>query len=157
MRRSLCLCAVLAIAGGAAAQPVPPTETGARPGNVIGTGMSLPRSDSASNITATDTHSELAPTLPAPPASDDIQSLLLAARQALQKGRTGEAQEALERAETRALDRSVPQGAERVVDQGPLVRATQQARAALADNNPSAAIRIINGALPHAARADIPR
>ncbi len=139
----------------AAAQPMP--NDGARPGNVIGTGMSLPRSDTASNINSQTTTSELAPNLPAPPAGDDIQTLLLDARASLQAGRTGEAQEALERAETRALDRSVPYGTERQVDSGPLVRATNGARAALAAGNIAAAITIINEALPRAAAADIPR
>jgi hypothetical protein len=139
----------------AAAQPVP--NDGARPGNIIGTGMSLPRSDNASNINSQTTSSELAPNLPAPPAGDDIQTLLLDARTSLQAGRTGEAQEALERAETRALDRSVPYGGERQVDAGPLVRATNGARAALAAGNIAAAINIINEALPRAAAADIPR
>ena len=85
-------------------------ETGARPGNVIGTGMSLPMSDKAGNIVPGDTGSPVAARLPPPPVGDDasVHDLLLAARAALIADRTGEAQEALEMAETRALDRSVP-------------------------------------------------
>jgi hypothetical protein len=101
--------------------------------------------------------SDLAARLPAPPASDDIQTLLLYARQALQAGRTDEAQEALERAETRALDRSVPAGTEREVATGPVVRAAGDARQALAAGNITGAISIITAALPNAADADIPR
>ena len=142
--------AAFLVAGSAAAQ----TVDGARPGNVIGTGMSLPRSDAASNLDSQTTRSELAPALPAPSATDDIQSLLLDARHALQ---TGEAQEALERAETRALDRSVPQGDERVVSADPLTEATGRARAALAAGDPASAIKAIDAALPRAADADIPR
>jgi len=144
---------LLCVAGAAEAQ----TEDGARPGNIIGTGMSLPRSDTASNINGQTAHSALAPNLPAPPASEDIQTLMLAARQALQAGRTGEAQEALERAETRALDRSVIAGTEREPATGPVVLAAGEARQALAAGNVAGAISIINAALPSAAHADIPR
>jgi hypothetical protein len=92
---------------------VPPganPANGARPGNDIGTGMSLPTSDQAGNITPQDTTSLIAGRLPEPPLDDNatIQDYLLAARNSLAAGRSGEAQEALERAETRALDRSVP-------------------------------------------------
>jgi len=104
-----------------------------------------------------DAQSDLATSLPAPPATDDIQTLLLDARQSLQAGRTGEAQEALERAETRALDRSVPVGAEREVATGPVVRAAGAARQALAAGNVAGAISIIDAALPSAATADLPK
>jgi hypothetical protein len=153
MTRITPLLAALFLASAAAAQ----TVDGARPGNMVGTGMSLPRSDTASNIGAQDTRSELAPNLPAPSATDDIQTLLLDARHALQTGQTGAAQEALERAETRVLDRSVPQGEERVLAEDPLTAATGQARAALAAGDIQGAIRVIDAALPRAADADIPR
>jgi hypothetical protein len=151
---ALCAAVALALPAIAAAQQQP--SDGARPGNEISTGMSLPRSDKASNLNRETTQSELAPNLPSPPAGDDIQTLLLDARRALKAGQTGEAQEALERAETRALDRSVAYGTERVVDHGPLVTATGEARAALAANDLAGAIRIIDSALPRAAMADIP-
>ena len=121
-------------------------QSGARPGNEIGTGQSLPRSDQAGNIDGATTHSELAPNLPSPSA-DDIGGLLAEARADLQAGRTGAAQEALERAETRALDRSIPVGTERVPAQNPLVDAVGQARAALARGNTRGAIAIIDRAL----------
>ena len=117
----LSLLAAASLAAPAFAQqaaPVPPgwvplganPATGARPGNEIGTGMSLPTSDQAGNITPQDTASPIAARLPDPPVDDNaaIHEYLLAARNALATGRSGEAQEALERAETRALDRSVP-------------------------------------------------
>ena len=134
---------------------MPPVD-GARPGNDIGTGMSMPRSNTASNLNNATTHSVYAPNLPAPPAGDDIQTLLLAARSALIAGRTGEAQEALERAETRALDRSVPYGGQNVPDSGKLVSATGRARAALAAGDTRGAIAVIDQAIPNAAAADIP-
>jgi len=129
---------------------------GARPGNVIGTGMSLPRSDKASNLDAHTTSSSLAPNLPAPQAGEEIQTLLIDARTALQAGRTGEAQEALERAETRALDRSVPAGDERFPAQDSLVHAISEARASLAAGNVAGAMAVITASLPRAADADVP-
>ncbi len=126
---------------------VAPGGDGARPGNDIGTGMSLPRSDTAGNLNAATTHSELAPNLPAPPGLDTIRDLLMDARDALAARRTGEAQEALERAETRALDRDIPVGTERIPAQGGFVAGLNQARDALAHNDLQGAIAIINGLL----------
>lgn len=151
MRLMVCLALIWSTA--AAAQ----SATGARPGNEIGTGMSLPRSDKASNINGETTHSRLAPNLPAPPDSEDTQTLLLFAKKALQAGRTGEAQEALERAETRALDRSVVAGTQTVPASGKLVQSISMARQALAAGDTAGAITLIEGALPAAAAADLPR
>ena len=144
-------CALLLLTGTAAAQPYTPPATqpgdGARPGNDIGTGMSLPRSDKAGNINAATTHSDLAPNLPAPAAVDSVHDLLMIARQALVANQTGAAQEALERAESRALDRDVAPGTERIPDQNPQVAAIAQARDALANNNLRGAIAIVDAAL----------
>lgn len=130
----------------AAAQQAYPSDTGARPGNDIGTGQSLPRSDKAGNINGATTRSDLAPNLPAP-ATDSVRGLLMEARQDLASGRTGAAQEALERAETRALDRSIPVGTERIPSEDPLVAATGQARDALGNGNIQGAMAIIDNAL----------
>jgi hypothetical protein len=135
---------LLATATPALAQPA---DTGARPGNEIGTGQSLPRSDKAGNLDAATTHSELAPNLPAPAGADTVRDLLLAARQDLLSNQTGAAQEALERAETRALDRSIPVGTEHIPAQDPLVAVVTQARGALATGNTQGAVGIIDGAL----------
>jgi hypothetical protein len=54
----------------APATPQTPYVSGARPGNEIGTGQSLPTSNKASNIVPSDTGSVIAPRLPAPPLSD---------------------------------------------------------------------------------------
>lgn len=96
-------------------QGVPPganPATGARPGNDIGTGMSLPMGTRASNIDAADTRSVIAPNLPSPPLDRNASAadFLRAAQTALQANRTGEAQQSLEMAQTRLLDRSVPMG-----------------------------------------------
>ncbi len=152
-----CLLAACALPIGGTGLAAQPAQDGARPGNVIGTGASLPRSDRAGNLDAATTHSELAPNLPAPPASDDLQTLLLDARASLLAGRTGQAQEALERAETRALDRSVVRGSERVPASGLLVTQVSQALQALAAGQTEAAVRLIDAAVPAAAQADIPR
>jgi WXXGXW repeat (2 copies) len=63
----------------------------------------------ASNITVTDVRSAVAPALPAPRVPDGSPpvAFLEAARAALDLGRTGETQEALERAEARLLSRVV--------------------------------------------------
>jgi hypothetical protein len=144
-------CALLLLTGTAAAQPYTPPATqpgdGARPGNDIGTGMSLPRSDKAGNINAATTHSDLAPNLPAPAGVDSVHDLLMIARQALAVNQTGAAQEALERAESRALDRDIAPGTERIPDQNPQVAAIAQARDALANNNLRGAIAIVDAAL----------
>ena len=70
--------AIIAIVGvaatGAVGQPVSQAlpagidpATGARPGNDIGTGSSLPMSNRSSNISPGDTTSVIAPNLPSPP------------------------------------------------------------------------------------------
>jgi len=129
------------------AQPLPDTDTGARPGNVIGTGNSLPRSNAAGNLNAATTHSDLAPNLPAPVGLESVRDLLLTARQDLLARQTGAAQEALERAETRALDRDITPGTERIPDRSPEIAVIAQARDALANNNLNGAIAVIDQAL----------
>jgi hypothetical protein len=123
--------------------------TGARPGNEIGTGQSLPLSNQASNINGADTRSPIAPRLPTPTAGDDatIRQYLMNARAALASGRTGEGQEALERAETRMLDRSVAPEQVGNAIHGPGVEDVGAARRALAAGDAPGAIQIIDAAL----------
>jgi hypothetical protein len=150
------LVVVFGVAGSAAvAQPLPPgvnPDSGALPGNEIGTGRSLPMSDKAGNISPTDTISAIAPNLPSPAIGDNAspRDYLLAARTALLLGRTGEAQQALEMAETRALDRSVPlfQTSTRIKE--PLIGEIEQALQALSEGDRGRAVQIIETALPHA-------
>lgn len=70
-----------------------------------------PRSNMASNISSSNS-GLVAPALPAPMVGPNatVLTYLHAARTAFAAGRTGEAQQALEMAETRTLDRSVVQG-----------------------------------------------
>ncbi len=130
------------------AQPVPNTPNGARPGNIPGTGQSLPLSNNASNISASDTRSLIAPRLPNPDVGESAPPRLYleAARRALVANRTGEAQEALERAETRALDRSVRPSRAGDASGQPLVRRIADARAALSTGDRALAIQIIEAA-----------
>jgi hypothetical protein len=121
-------------------------ETGARPGHVPGVGVSLPLSGRASNIMPSNTHSIIAPTLPTPsvPTNAGAQDFLNAAKTALAQHRTGEAQEAMERAETRRLDRDAAQGIAPSSD--PLIGHIRAARQALATHNLNTAEQEIAGA-----------
>jgi hypothetical protein len=123
--------------------------TGARPGNVIGTGNSLPTSSNASNISRGDTHADIAPRLPVPAISDnaDPRQFLSVARQALQRNQTGAAQEALERAETRLLDRSTSPENMNAPDQGPMIQQITDARQALSRGDKSHALQVISAAM----------
>jgi hypothetical protein len=113
-----------------------------------------PISYKASNITPNDTRSVIAPALPPPPVGDKAtpQDYLRVAQQALARGRTGEAQEALERVEARALDRSVPLFQTDKPIEDPLVAQIRQARLALGSNDPARAMQLITSASDMAAR-----
>ncbi len=90
-------------------------RTGARYGHVPGIGQSVPFSTHASNIVPGDTHSQIAPNLvPKPPVGRNasMHAFLHSARRAIARGRTGEAQEALERAMTARLNRDQLRGIE---------------------------------------------
>jgi len=118
-----------------------------------GTGESGPASNKASNITAADTHSAIAPHLPQPPVGEGAtaDSYLQAAQSALQTHRTGAAQQALEMAETRLLDRSTPVNAADQPDQDAAVQQVANARKALASGDTqgaSSAIQMAMGGAP---------
>jgi hypothetical protein len=123
--------------------------TGARPGHQIGVGDSLPRSGKASNIVPADTRSNIAPTLPMATVGDDAASrdYLKAARASLVAGRTGQAQQSLEMAETRVLDRSVRQGETDTPSHSQLVSRIREARHALGGGDRTQAIQLIDLAL----------
>ena len=125
------------------------TATGARPGNEPGTNNSLPMSTQASNISQTDTRSPIAPRLPDPSvgANGSPEQYLAAARQALSRHRTGEAQQALEMAETRALDRSAGPDAANSPDQNPMITQIGKARDALARRDMAGADAAISAAM----------
>jgi len=136
-------------------QGVPPganPTTGARPGNEIGTGMSMPMSTRSSNIDASDTRSTIAPNLPTPPIGPNAGPVdyLRAAQTSLQAGRTGEAQQSLEMAQTRLLDRSVPMGQTNNPSDHPAVMQVSQALKALAAHDRATAMQLIQSAIPAA-------
>lgn len=103
-------------------------------------GAGSPLSQAASNTTAANTRSEIAPRLPDPgAASSTPEAYIAAAQRALAAGRTGAAQEALERAETRLLTRSTdPSMAGSPADM-PMVRQISDARQALANRDTAGA------------------
>jgi hypothetical protein len=127
---------------------VDPT-TGARPGHQIGVGESLPLSNNASNMGPSDTRSSIAPTLPQSTAGNDAatRDYLRSARASLIAGQTGQAQQSLEMAETRALDRSVGQGQTETPSHSALVSQIRDARHALGDGDSKHAIQLIDLAL----------
>jgi hypothetical protein len=123
--------------------------TGARPGHQIGVGESLPLSNRASNIDTADTRSNIAPTLPAPTIGNDggSRDYLRAARASLIGGRTGQAQQSLEMAETRALDRGVQAGQTDVPSNSQVVSRIRDARHALGNHDRAHTIQLIDLAL----------
>jgi hypothetical protein len=145
------------LAAPALAQPITPQgvppgadpATGARPGNPIGTGSSLPLGNTASNINGADTRSTIAPNLPSPDLGPNAgpRAFLQAAQHSLAAGRTGEAQQSLEMAQTRLLDRSVPQGMTNNPSGNPAVGAIAQALQALAAGDRQQCMAMIQNAM----------
>lgn len=111
-------------------------------------GAGSPRSNRASNIAPSDTRSDIAPRLPDPASANSTpEGYLAAAQRALASGKTGAAQEALERAETRVLSRSTdPSMAASPADM-PMVQQISQARRALAARDMAGAKSAINAAM----------
>jgi hypothetical protein len=115
-------------------------ETGAGPGE--------PESRRPSNIDRADTRSDIAPALPMPPVrGNSPEAYLAAANRALEHHQGGEAQEALERAETRLLDRSVPAGQGNMPEHDPRLTQIHDARMALANRDWNAARQSIQQAM----------
>ena len=100
-----------------------------------------PISNQASNLVPRDTRSDIAPALPAPNLGADAgpSGYLRAAQQSLTDRQTGKAQQGLEMAETRLLDRSVPQVDGAAPDTARPVEAIRTALRDLGHNNLAAA------------------
>lgn len=116
-----------------------------------------------SNITPADTRSITAPRLPesGTPSAGPPAAFLAAARRAVAAGRSGEAQEALERAETRLLDRPAAPGSGLQPDNRRAVLAIAAARRALAAQDRLGTVAAIDDALSpvgatQAAAAQVP-
>ena len=120
-----------------------------RPGHEPGVGDSFPASDKASNVTAADSRSRIAPRLPAPAGGENaaIGTLLTEAQHAVDTRQTGRAQEALERAETAMLQRSVQVDQATTPDQAPDVMQVEAARKALAGGDLATAKKSIAAAM----------
>ncbi len=129
----------------AVAQTAPQTDNGARPGNDIGTRSSLPLSPAASNINGSDTQSPIAPTPPAPnvPPDASAAALLMNASQSLAANQTGTADEALEQAETKILQRCVPAALANIPSADPVVMRIEQARQQIGDHDSQGAMATI--------------
>jgi hypothetical protein len=93
----------------------------------------------------------LAP-VPSPnlPQGDRASDYLRAAQGALTAGRTGEAQSALEMAQTRMLDRSVPLGQTDNPSDNPTIGQISQARQALAAHDRATCLQLIQAAITSA-------
>jgi hypothetical protein len=91
----------------------------------------------------------IAPALPMPDVGEDgpATAYLRAAEAALATGRTGEAQQALEMAQTRLLDRSVPLGQTGVPSADPAVAQISAALQALAAGDRMGCVTQIQAAL----------
>jgi hypothetical protein len=107
---------------------------------------STPMSSRASNITPADTRSTIAPALPTPMVGADAgpNAYLKAAHDALVAGRTGEAQQSLEMAETRQLARVVSPDQASSPDPDPAVTQIQNALQSLGDCDRGHALQIID-------------
>lgn len=81
-----------------------------------------------------------------------IHEFLVAARDALAAGRSGEAQEPLERAEARALDRSVPYLQTATPINNPLAQNTEQVLHTLGDGDQPRAMRLLDQVIAEAPR-----
>ena len=121
-----------------------------------GTGQSGPASVNASNIDPATTRSPIAPHLPQPPAGLNAgwRNYLTGAQRAIGMHQTGMAQQSLEMAETRLLDRSTPMDAAGQPDATPLIQLVAQARRDLASGDMAGARAAIGTALTSGPRGE---
>lgn len=123
--------------------------TGARAGHTPGVGISLPRSDSVGHTAGAPRRTGVAPTLPQPNLAENSgpNDYLRDARTAIIAGRTGAAQQALEMAQTRSLDRVVQPGQSIAPTDSRFVGQIRDALGALASGDRARAIALIDAAL----------
>jgi hypothetical protein len=133
------------------------------PGKVVTGPPGLPSvepvSRHASNITPNDTRSVIAPALPSSDLGPGATALdyLRAAESALASNQTGQAQAALENAETLLLTRSVPLGATSSPDRNPAVRNINTALQSLGSNDPQRAMNIVRRTIRMTQQAEMGR
>jgi hypothetical protein len=106
-------------------------------------------SSKASNISPADTKNEVAPVLPAAAVGEgaSVNDYLNAAKTSLSAGKTGQAQQELEMAETRVLDRSVVANRADNASNSPLVAHIREAREDLGRGDSAGAMQMIDRAL----------
>jgi len=134
--------------------PMPPASVGSDMSD--SSGRSEPLSTRAANIDQQDqAYQKIAPALPSPPVGENASPVayLRAAQSALASGRTGEAQESLEMAQTRLLDRSVPYGQTNAPINTPAIDTISKALQALAANDVTQSMQLIQAAIPQAEAA----
>jgi hypothetical protein len=132
-------------------QPADTASTGgATMGEVPAPPSHQPMSHHATNLNEQTARSRISPSLPTPAVGPDADATgyLQAAQTALSQNRTGEAQAALENAETYLLNRSVPQGAVNQPDQNPAVRNITEALQALGSGNRTRSMELIQQTIP---------
>ena len=111
-------------------------------------GAGSPSSTRASNISSGGSRSEMAPRLPDPNAANNSpEALLAAAQRSLKQGKTGAAQEALERAETRILSRTTDPSMAAQPDTSMMAQNIAQARRALGNRDIAGAQSAISMAM----------
>ena len=116
----------------------------------VGRTGSQPSSDRASNTGADVNAPQIAPSLPLPSVDENAspEELLHAARSAIARGRTGEAQEAMERAQTRLLDHSVPLFKTNQPSTHPAIPLISEALHALGAGDRAGAMAYLDKAIP---------
>ena len=142
---ALCLGAALP----ALAQSGTDPATGARAGHTPGVGTSLPLSDRVGNTTGAPIRAGVAPTLPQPNLDENSgpYDYLRTARTDIIAGRTGAAQQSLEMAQTRSLDRAILPGQSITPTDSPFIGQIRDALGALARGDRARAIALIDAAL----------
>jgi hypothetical protein len=144
---------ILATAAALAAVPAraqqPPASLPNGEGPVGTGGAGVPLSTKPANLAPSPSGSVIAPRLPSPSLGENAtaKDYLMAARKAISQGQLGMAQEALERAETWVLDRSVRPSQVRNQITDPAVEDISGALHALAAQNTAEAQRRIDAAL----------
>ena len=145
MRRSILSVPLLvAMSAAALSQPSP---NGARPANEFGGDGTT--DGHAIRLAMDNARSTVVPALPSPPGGDEQRAsdYLKAAQGALAAGRSGEAQQALEMAQTRMLDRSVPMGQTNNPNDNPTVQQISRALQALAVRDRATSMQFIEAAI----------
>ena len=127
---------------------VPGADEQAPPTTAYRGGVGSPLSTRATNLGTSKNRSELGSRLPNPDAANNTpEALLAAAQRALNQNKTGAAQEALERAETRVLSRTTDPSMANTPDNQAMVQNIAAARRALGANNIAAAKQAVQAAM----------